>query len=124
MNYKVIMSAIEIEKGKEPDFESAMNHVKGLSDKEVIATYNKDLNEDDMDELDDIFLMRSMLEGTIIMMRKAWNMECNDILRLELSKTNLIISGGGSYGDLPVGCNEIDDFVRFGFAKIAGFIVE
>jgi len=126
MNPRLTLTTIEIENDKKPNWQAARDYVNSLTDQKIIDLYNTGLDEDNRADARayDIDIARHEIEGTIIMVEKGWNGEQRDIVVLNLSRTNLLIAGYEPWSDYTDGYSEINDFVRYGLAKIAGFIVE
>jgi len=124
MGADLIVTALEIERGKQPDFDAARRHLEGMSEKDCLNAYMDTVSIDDPSDVNEEVNPRVFLETAFRDVRDGWSGELRGMTTLALSKTYVLIAGDMSWGDMPEGCDAISAFYQSGMAKAAGFIVD
>jgi len=124
MGADLIVAVLEIEKGKQPDFDAAKKHLEGMSEKDCVNAYMDTLMKDRESDVDEDVNARDFLKKVLEDVKDGWNGNLRGMTTLALSKTYVLVAGDMSWGDMPEGCDAISAFYGSGMAKAAGFIVD
>lgn len=121
MGTTFIVSALEIDKGKTPDWQAARTVVAELDNPSACSALLRAFQADDMDDIGieaEYDECREKLMDAIKYMEDNW-----DEHSFDLRHTTLFVFAGSSWGDSVNGANEMAMFIESGAAKAAGFLV-
>jgi len=126
MGADLLVSCVEIEKDKEPDWESADTHIAAITEeeaKEIIAGRMGVLLED-LDEIEEGPYLKKV-QDSYATVKDAWQGGCyRRFVKLYLSRTIVFLAGDTSWGDAVQEVEDMSIFAESGAAAAAGFIVE
>lgn len=123
MSESFIASALEIQKGRKPDWDLARNHIRSLDAEQVQKVV---LDAYQATSLDDIGgkgrnaerFCRNKLLAAVKYLEENYEEHSFD-----LAYTTICVFGGSSGGDLPDGVDEVTLFCECDAAGAAGFMV-
>lgn len=135
MGADLIVSAVEIERGKEPLWGAAEEHLKGMIPRDVVGCVllieQGEIIEDDI-SLEDVEYeydvtedgARKRLELALTECREGWLGERRGIVSMSLVANAVLIAADRSFGDPVEDVDSLSLFVDSGMAKAAGFITD
>lgn len=137
MGADLVLSMLEIPKGRTPDFFAAEDFIKNLPDDKILmlldhrssitgsdpGTFLEEVSGETISKDNRCQVFRNMLLQTCETIRQSWESNIRDVKRINLSRTTILVTGGMSWGDIPEMCEEFELFEDSGAAAIAGFIV-
>lgn len=124
MGADLILEWLQIDKGKQPDFEAGKKYVEELI-KKPIAEWPGDYLErhlgDDLKNYD-VAEEAAKLTKTLGDIEGAWKTGYRDTAIIEVCHKTLLITGGMSWGDSPTNTfDDIDRALTSGISKACGF---
>jgi hypothetical protein len=120
----LIVSLIEIEKDKEPDWSKARSELAKLTEDEAAdAVANAKCVSLSELESEDSGPFLPQVQQAFEEVYAGWIGHHRFFTRLDGAKTNMLITGDRTWGDPVDECESLALFVESGLANVAGFIV-
>jgi hypothetical protein len=127
MGADLIVGAVEMPKGKTPDWAAARAMCAQLTDAEavvaVLSAGYGEWSEDDMPDDVDAEAARDAVLTALDECEEGWLGFRRNMVSLSLAANDILIAAEMSWGDLPEGVQSINLFVDSGAAEVAGFVV-
>lgn len=133
MGASLVANILEIEKGREPDWQAAERHLMAASDDDLAKVVGRLLNhrfevaddEDDADRSGDaIDGMKEAILKALESVIDCWHGASRNAIKYEAATTVILIVGGTTVGEPFEELDDVEAFVASGMARAAGFIVE
>lgn len=115
MGADLIVAVLEIDHDKAPDWNALDAWLLKLTDKDLEERHVESPSDPDEKATVDA------IKAACNQVRDAYENGNRYTAAVRLSKTDVLIVGGLSWGDTPETVNEFDLFINSGAAKIAGF---
>ncbi len=124
MGSNLLLTAVEIERDKQPDWDAAIKHVESLSDEDCARAVAEVEHGDDLEgvELSDYFdsagqEVRNAVDWCI----NGWNGHLRGMIKICLAATDMLIAGDMA-DDKTEEMKHVELFIVSGAAEAAGFL--
>jgi hypothetical protein len=126
MGSELIVTVLEMDRGRTPDWAAAEGALAVMSDEALHSAYMEamGLDEGALEERGvEHPKMRVEFQSALDALRDAWDGAGGDIVRYMGARTEMLIGGGTSWGEDIEACTQINLFWESGMARVAGFAV-
>lgn len=126
MSQDLLISLIEIERGKDPDWSMAHKHIDKMNGTKLRKIHGSISCPEDKVRLSEclsVVASRRLAHEAIHLMEMGWAGNCSFVQQISGAGTDLLIAGGTSWGDPVEECDQMFFFVDSGAAEAAGFLV-
>ena len=135
MGADLMVTAVEIPHGREPDWGAANRHLEGLSDREVVEVvllveHGEDLDEDITPTENaeqygvTVASARERLDTALTECEEGWCGGRRGMTLLSLVANAVLVAADQTWGDPVPEIDHLVMFVESGMAKAAGFLTE
>jgi hypothetical protein len=123
MGLELVLSILEIKKGRRPAFKKAEKLLNSLSDSKCVEVYaNKYDVGDDVPQISASNARQSLKEA-LFTVKKGWYGENGIMVVCNGIATTMLIAGDATWGDNVTECEDMFLFAVSGMAEAAGFLV-
>ena len=133
MGADLMVAAVEIPHGKDPDWGAARRHLEGLSDREVVAVVllvqEGEVLDDDtpLAEIAEEYGFvadeaRDRLDTALTECEMGWEGGCRGMASLSLAANAVLVAADRTTGEPVPEVDHLVIFVESGMAKAAGFL--
>lgn len=130
MGSELLISLLEIDHDKEPDWDLAQAHLDTLTDEVCINTI---LSVSGADEVEDVlplvpagtsegFRAKKRIRKAMESVKEGWANNLPNMVKVQGHRTTILIAGDSSWGDSIDECNDMAYFDDSGCATAAGFL--
>ena len=120
MGADLLISLVEIEKKKKPNFKKAGTTLQKISDKAALDALEWATGCETADPKE----ARARIEKALESVVAGWSGNLRQMVKVCGLATDMLIAGGVSWGDSVEECEDIALFVEAGLARAAGFLTE